>query len=177
MKKNAFRQVLAIIAPTLGLSPVCGCSSDSRGTTSDLQRNATSASAAIPSPDAASPPAPDPEVVELLRTLGEGASPLHYEYTPSVHRLIELGWPGARAVLDLLDAPEDITRRRAQRVIEGVVMRHHGWRPGVGYLDPSGAEKTGAVVSQNGSYRADAPQAERRASMEKWRTYLAAQNR
>jgi hypothetical protein len=123
---------------------------------------------------ASSPPV-DANVAALVRTIDDDPDPLHADFTPAVQALVKKGWPGARAVVHLLDAPEHLTRLRAQRVIEGVVKYHHGWRPGVGYADPSGQDKTLAVLAQNGSYRADAPEGERRASMEKWRGYLAAQ--
>jgi Fe-S-cluster containining protein len=101
--------------------------------------------------------------------------PAFIELTEPERSLIDLGLLGARLVFDLLDAPKLASRRHAQRVLEGAVMRHHGWTPEYGYSDPHGEGKTAALLRANGSYEANAPQEERRASMEKWREWLKAQ--
>jgi Fe-S-cluster containining protein len=98
--------------------------------------------------------------------------PAYIEYTGAELALIELGVLGARLVFDLLDAPRLATRRHAQRVLEGVVMRLHGWTSEYGYADPRGEGRTASLLRANGSYQANAPEAERRASIERWRAWL-----
>jgi hypothetical protein len=117
-----------------------------------------------------------PNLEALVQTIDANPDPLHVDVTPSVLQLIELGLQGAQAVLDLLDAPAFLTRKRAQRVLEGIVMRRHGWVPGQGYQDPQGQEETQAVLHANGDYRADAAPEERRSAIDKWRRWLEAQD-
>lgn len=115
------------------------------------------------------------EIEMLVKTINDNPDRLHVDSTPSVQRLIQLGLPGATAVVDLLNAPDLHTRLRAQRVLEGVVMRMHGWRPGQGYRDSEGQERTMSVLSANGDYKADAPQRKRKSAIGKWRHWLEAQ--
>lgn len=115
------------------------------------------------------------EIENLVRTINDDPDPLHTDVTPSVLGLIEQGLPGARAVVDLLDAPELLTRRRAQRVLEGVVMRRHGWVAGRGYTDPDGERRTRDLLSDNGDYQADAAPEARRRAAERWRRWLESQ--
>jgi len=113
------------------------------------------------------------EIRRLIQTIDENPDRLHVDVTPSVLRLSELGLPAASAVIELLDSPDWMTRKRAQRVLEGIVMRRHGWRPGQGYPDPhAGQERTQAVLEANGNYQADADPEVRRRSIELWRRWL-----
>jgi hypothetical protein len=114
---------------------------------------------------------PSDEVPDLIKTIGNNPDPLHSDFTPSMLRLIELGLPAALRVVDLLDAPELVTRERAQRVLEGIVMRYHGWRPGQGYPDAKGHLKTEAVLAEN-DYQAAAPAKSRKAGIKKWRSWI-----
>ena len=111
----------------------------------------------------------------LVKTINENPDPLHADVTPSVLKLCEKGLPAAKAVLDMLNAAELLTRKRAQRVLEGVVMRRHGWVAGQGYTTAGGEEKTHALLAANGNYQADAAQELRDAAIEKWRRWLVSQ--
>lgn len=115
------------------------------------------------------------EIKMLVQTINDNADRLHMDSTPSVQRLIELGLPGASAVLELLNAPDSHTRLRAQRVVEGVVMRLHGWRPGQGYADSEGQNRTAALLKANGDYKADASERKRKTAIGKWRRWIQAQ--
>lgn len=112
------------------------------------------------------------ELLKLVQTLDKDPRPLHSDFTPSVQRLIEIGLPGAAAVVDLLTASEPVTRLHAQRVIEGVVMRRNGWRPNRGYPDRHGEEKTQQILKDNCDYRYDAPPEKRTAAAAKWRSWI-----
>lgn len=117
-------------------------------------------------------------IEKLIRTLDEDPDPLHSDITPSVLRLNEIGIPAAKAVLDLLDASEFLTRKRAQRVLEGVVMRIHGWVPGQGYPDAqSGQKKTQDLLKANGNYDPNSSSSDRRKAIEKWRQWLQMQEK
>lgn len=118
------------------------------------------------------------DIEKLIRTIDENPDPLHGDFTPSVLKLSELGIPGAKAVLDLLDAPEFLTRKHAQRVLEGVVMRLHGWVPGRGYPDAhSGQKKTQDLLKANGNYDPNSSSSDRRKAIEKWRQWLEMQEK
>jgi hypothetical protein len=115
----------------------------------------------------------DDKLVGLVREIDENPDPLHVDVTPAVLQMTELGLPAAKAVLELLDAPEWPTRIRAQRVIEGVVMRRYGWQPGHGYPNPhEGQKKVADVLSSNGSYDAKSSSEHRREAIVKWRQWI-----
>ncbi|HZE70838.1 MAG TPA: hypothetical protein VE135_15115 [Pyrinomonadaceae bacterium] len=117
----------------------------------------------------------DAEIKMLIQTIDDDPDRLHLDHTASVQRLIELGLPAAMAVLDLLNATDSLTRLRAQRVLEGVVMQLHGWTPGRGYADSEGQGKTLSLLKANGDYQADAPPRKRRKAIEKWQRWLEVQ--
>jgi hypothetical protein len=117
----------------------------------------------------------DPAVLAaLVRTLDERPDPLHVDVTPSVLALIDLGLPGAEAVLDRLNAPERLTRMRAQRVVEAVLAHRFGWRAGVGYPTAEAEQQARAVATSNG-YNADASELDRLAAIERWRAWIDAE--
>lgn len=127
--------------------------------------------------DAATPEAPqmDAELARLVASLDEDADPLHNDYTPAVHALIARDVEGALAVLEQLDAPNEMTRLHAQRVVEGVAMRHCGWRTGQGYADGAlGEARLRALLQRNGTYDRQAPSPARQQSMALWRAWLEA---
>ncbi|HEX9988146.1 MAG TPA: YkgJ family cysteine cluster protein [Chloroflexia bacterium] len=115
-----------------------------------------------------------PRFVTALMQSGHTRQSLE-DVTPSELELIESGVSGVRAVLTLLDDPKVATRKHAQRVLEGVVMRRHSWVREQGYQDPTGEEQTRALLAANGNYQANAPLEERRESIEKWRQWLEMQ--
>ena len=117
----------------------------------------------------------DDEIQSLVRKLPmEPEDPLHFDVTPSVLRLGELGLPAAVAILPLLDSDDETTRGRAERVLAEVVDRRLGWLPNRGFLDPFvGQEKMRVIREGNGSYHFSAPVDKRRKSVALWRKWLA----
>lgn len=127
--------------------------------------------------DAATPVAPqmDAELARLVATLDDDAEPLHNDFTPAVHALIARDVEGALAVVDLLDAPNELTRLHAQRVVEGVAMRHCGWQAGHGFADGAiGEARMRTLLQRNGAYDWQAPSPARQRSMALWRAWLEA---
>jgi hypothetical protein len=110
-------------------------------------------------------------IAELLRTLDQDFDPLHVDVTPSVVKLIALGLEGAVAVLDRLNAPEPLTRARAQRAAEGAVFRHFGHTWGQGFPDAEAERRAREVVAQIG-YDPEAPEPQRLQAIERWRRWL-----
>jgi predicted RNase H-like nuclease len=117
------------------------------------------------------------EIKKLIDTIDENPDSLHLDVTPSVLKLVQLGLPAAQAVLDLLDAPELPTRRRARRVLEGVVGKRFGWLSGQGFPDSDKEAEFRRLLKANGNYEADLPPRERKKSIEKWQRWLAAQEK
>ncbi len=114
----------------------------------------------------------DPSVLsELLRTFDEQPSPLHVDVTPSVLALIDLGLAGAEAVLDRLNAPDRLTRLRAERVVEAVLAQRFGWIAGVGYPSAE-AEQQARAIAESIGYDVDASEPERLAAIERWRAWV-----
>jgi hypothetical protein len=105
------------------------------------------------------------DIAALLRSFDENYDPLHVDVTPSVLKLIDLGLDGALAVLDLLNSSQPLTRKRARRVLEGVVFRHFG---------AGGEKKAREVIAENG-YDPEAPEPQRREAIERWRRWLERQ--
>lgn len=113
------------------------------------------------------------EIQDLLATFDDNPSRRHGDFTPAVQRLTELGLPAIAATLHLLDHPNMLTRKRAQRVLDGVIMYQHGWEAGHGYPDPEQEKKVHALMATNGNYNAMAAPEDRQQAIEKWRVWLA----
>ncbi|ENO90768.1 HEAT repeat-containing PBS lyase, partial [Thauera phenylacetica B4P] len=60
------------------------------------------------------------EIEHLVATIDAHPEPLHADYTAEVRALVRIGLPALPAVLPLLMAEAELTRLRAQRVLEGV---------------------------------------------------------
>lgn len=113
------------------------------------------------------------ELAALIATLDEKPDELHVDITPSVLKLITFGLRGAAAALDSLNAPRLETRLRAQRVLEGGVGAHMGWKAGQGFPDKTTEQEFHDLVTNNGNYSARAPEQERKEAIRKWREWLA----
>lgn len=105
---------------------------------------------------------------ELLGRLGEDADPLHMDMTPAVQELAAIGLPVLPHLEDALLSDDEMTRLHAQRVLEGAVYRHHGFRPGRGWEHPEGEARVRAVFQANGTYDFEAPPEKRREVVRAW---------
>jgi hypothetical protein len=59
------------------------------------------------------------EIATLVENINASPEPLHADFTSEVRALVRCGLPAARAILPLLMSPDELTRLRAQRVLEG----------------------------------------------------------
>jgi len=109
----------------------------------------------------------------LIETLDENPDELHVDITPAVLKLISFGLHGAAAVIDFLNAPRLETRLRAQRVLEGAVGAHLGWKAGQGFPNRTTEREFHDLVSNNGNYSARAAEQKRKEAIRKWREWLA----
>jgi len=116
----------------------------------------------------------DPQAQEAaLQTLNDAADQLHGDITPSVRTLGGMGLKAMPPLLDLLMADEEMTRLHAQRALESILARQHGFVPGRGFPSPEAEEDMRSEWSANGTYDYSAPASARRASVEKWHRWLA----
>ena len=113
----------------------------------------------------------------LIRELNHDPDILHLDYTPAVRRLTECGLEAVWAILPVLDSEDSWERLRAQRVLEGVMQRRYGWRPGRGFSGKKSREtEMLTLMRANGNYRAGAPRPQRRKSIRLWKDWLRRPN-
>jgi hypothetical protein len=118
-------------------------------------------------------------IEKLVETINYNADPLHGDYTPSVHELIEIGDPAIPRVLDLmlLDGPHDKwTRLHAERVLNGIILKDEGFIFGKGWTDGRGKERAHALFVSHGSLDYEAPLQERERAVQLWREWFATKN-
>lgn len=113
----------------------------------------------------------------LVATIDDNYDPLHTDYTPSVHRLSEMGIPAIEAVLPLLDNTDEFIRMHAQRVVEGVINRMNGFVPGQGYTTKEGEEKVSFILNSIKYNYADTVLENRHRSIERLRNWLIGENK
>ncbi len=139
-----------------------------------LRASPSDAQSAVAAPTPVAIPAV-PTIAGLVARLDADPDILHADFTPSVWALCALGLPGASAVLHLLDAPDQMTRLHASRVVTCAVLRHFDPR-GLSHSDTNGLAAQAAasrVIAQLGAPDPDAPPASRRAVADAWRRWIA----
>jgi HEAT repeat protein len=109
----------------------------------------------------------------LQAAINDAPDPLHFEQTPAVQSLIELGTAALPTVFTLMESADERTRQRAQYILASVVLRDITRR-----LQPrpltSDAQMAWEELRQaNGSYQWDGPEAARRAAIERWKQWWA----
>ncbi len=62
-----------------------------------------------------------------LRVLDDAPDGLHPDYTPAVGALVAIGEPALDPLIERLDAPEEMTRRRAANAISGITKGLFGY--------------------------------------------------
>jgi hypothetical protein len=112
------------------------------------------------------------DIAGLVATINEAPDPLHGDRTPAVEALIQHGVASLPHVLPLLAGGHELTRLRAQRVLEGVTL---AW---VREHTPSRAMTRGDVHEwqelwrANGSYDWRGSPEARSESVRLWRAWL-----
>jgi HEAT repeat protein len=104
-----------------------------------------------------------------LRTLDDAPDELHGDMTPAVNALARFGMRAVPPLLDLLLDTRPMTRLHAQRALEGIVDRRHGFVPGQGFPSHAAEDAARDEWRANGNYGYDADEASRRASVAAWR--------
>jgi len=115
----------------------------------------------------------DPDALAAaIQTINDAPDEMHLDLTPSVFALAGMGLSAVTPLLDLLIADDENTRLHAQRALEMIVARRHGFEAGKGFPTEAARDDTEAEWQANGNYNYAAPAAERLASVEKWREWL-----
>ena len=103
-----------------------------------------------------------------VATIDDAPDMLHYDITPSVRALTEMGVPALRAVLPLLDSEDERTRQHAQKVFEQVTFGRVTRELDPPPLSNLAREEWAKLRESNGSYRWDGPREQRRVAVGLW---------
>lgn len=115
----------------------------------------------------------DPDALKaLIQTLNDAADPLHHDLTPAVFALGSFGLDAVSELLELLLDEDADNRLHAQRALQMIVGRLHGFEYGQGYPTPEAESEAEAEWQDNGNYEYDAPATARIASVKKWQEWL-----
>jgi HEAT repeat protein len=111
----------------------------------------------------------------LARTLNDAPDQLHWDMTPAVYSLGQMGLRALPELLDLLMDDDELTRLRAQRALERINDQLHESQPG--HESSGGKPEDPATVRwrTNGNYDYAADVASRAAAVEKWREWIEKQ--
>lgn len=116
----------------------------------------------------------DPDALAaFVQTIGDAPDPAHADMTSSVEGLGRMGLVAVSSLIELLMDPDQLTRLRAQRALELLVSRRHGFRAGHGFPSPAAEQAMTAEWRSNGGYCYDASHEERAAAVLKWRRWAA----
>ena len=117
------------------------------------------------------------QIDELVRTIDDGQDPCHSDHTPSVDKLIEIGDPAIRRMLDLmlLDSESDyFTRLHAKTVLYGIILNKYGYRSDRSESDPNEVTKrANALWESLGNLSHAAPREERERAVKLWWEWYA----
>ncbi|HEX8852003.1 MAG TPA: hypothetical protein VF754_00875, partial [Pyrinomonadaceae bacterium] len=109
-----------------------------------------------------------------VATIDDAPDPLHFDTTPSVRALSEMGIPALRAVLPLLEAEDPRTRQHAQKVFELVTLAHVSSQLNPPPLSNIARERWMKLWESHGSYAWNQPEEARREAVRHWTQWLDA---
>jgi hypothetical protein len=115
-----------------------------------------------------------PDVLRILKSvINDASDALHFEQTPAVQSLIELGMDALPTVFNLLDSADERTRRRAHYVLAAVVLGNITRRLQPKSLTSDAQTAWEELRQTNGSYQWDGSESTRRASIDLWKKWFA----
>lgn len=115
------------------------------------------------------------EIERLVTAINDKPDLLHGDRTPAVHALVEHGLEALPAVLPLLEHEDELTRLRAQRVLEGVTRAWAVERVPSRPLARADLHLWERLWRENGSFDWRASAAERAGAVARWRTWVERQ--
>lgn len=107
-----------------------------------------------------------------VQTLNDAADKLHLDRTPSVEALGTMGLQAVPLLLDALMDNNEVTRLHAQRALELILSRRHGFRAGQGFPSTEAAEMMRTEWQHLGDYDFAADVQRRGDAVAKWRRWL-----
>lgn len=113
------------------------------------------------------------DIARIIREIDQHPDKLHSDYTPSVHRLIEIGETALDPVLELMLLDRRETRLRAQRVIEGITMKLFGFEVGHGWKSEQDSLDWQIMWHALGNLDYDDSQEKREASVDLWKQWIS----
>ena len=114
-----------------------------------------------------------PDALNALQlTINDAPDLLHFEQTLAVRSLVELGMPALPTVLKLMESTDGQIRQRAQYVLASIVLNDITQRLQPRPLTSDALSAWEKLQQQNGSYRWDAPESARAASIDLWKRWL-----
>ena len=112
------------------------------------------------------------EAEDLAARINASPEPLHADFTSEVRALIRLGLAALPSVLPLLEADDDLTRLRAQRVLEGVTRARIAGAASTDRERRAARRDWEALWHANGAYDWQAEAQSRGRSVVLWRGWL-----
>ena len=111
-------------------------------------------------------------VTKLISELDENPDVLHGDYTPAVRKLIDIGQPAIVPILDVMVTDDNqLSRLRAQRVLEGVTMQMHGFEFGQGWRSSDDENNWLKFWASLGNLDWKSTLAERLLAVEAWKSH------
>jgi HEAT repeat protein len=107
-----------------------------------------------------------------LRTIDDAPDMLHYEITPSIRALTNMGFPVLKSLLPLLDAEDGRTRQHAQKVLEQVTFNEIKKALNPPPLSPLATTEWRKLWGSNGSYKWNDPGEQRRVAIKRWEEWI-----
>ena len=115
-----------------------------------------------------------PDALQALQaTINDSPDPLHWEQTPAVQSLVELGISALPTVFVLMNSANENTRRRAQYVLASVVLRDTNQRLQPRPLTNQALQDWEKLQQANGSYQWNETESARRSSIDLWKHWYA----
>jgi hypothetical protein len=115
-----------------------------------------------------------PEALSALQaTINDSPDPLHWEQTPAVQSLIEMGTAVLPTVFALMDSSNETKRRRAQYVLATVVLQDINQRLQPRPLTNQAIQEWERLHQANGSYEWNGTESARKISIELWKRWFA----
>jgi HEAT repeat protein len=108
----------------------------------------------------------------LLMTINDAPDISHLDITPSVSALSEFGSEAFLPLLELLMHNDEMTRLHAQRALELIVDKSHGFVPGQGFPSFEAEEQAREQWVKNGNYDYSGDVNSRSIAVKKLREFL-----
>jgi len=113
------------------------------------------------------------EIERLVSTINEHPDHLHGDRTPAVDALVGHGLPALPHILPLLESDDELTRLRAQRVLEGVTRAWLRERAGARPMTRADTRAWQQLWEENGAYDWRGSPEARSDAVRCWLTWLA----